>query len=126
MCPWALATGPAPVNYTDYTRKAHRDTGTAAVDHPDTFPPDKTGHSCAERSFDTPCTDVVPIQKPRRHTGPEHVRACRPTFDVLNEVVVVPATRTIRGLSSEVELGIEDGMPTECALNFDHVAVAQR
>ena len=46
--------------------------------------------------------------------------------DTLNEIVVAPATRTIRGLSSEVELGMDDGMPTECALNFDHVALAQR
>jgi len=43
----------------------------------------------------------------------------------LNEVIVVPATRTIRGLTSEV-MTPEDGMPTACALNFDHVALAQR
>ena len=44
----------------------------------------------------------------------------------LNEIVVVPATRTIRGLASEVVLTVEDGMPTACALNFDHVSLAQR
>lgn len=47
-------------------------------------------------------------------------------IDAVNEIVVAPATRTIRGLSSEVELGIEDGMPTDCVVNFDHVALAQR
>ncbi len=47
-------------------------------------------------------------------------------IDVINEIVVAPTTRTVRGLSSEVELGLEDGMPTDCALNFDHVALAQR
>lgn len=44
----------------------------------------------------------------------------------LNEIIVVPATRTIRGLTSEVILTPEDGMPTACALNFDHIALAQR
>ena len=44
----------------------------------------------------------------------------------LNEIIVVPATRTIRGLSSEVILTPDDGMPMACALNFDHVALAQR
>jgi mRNA interferase MazF len=43
----------------------------------------------------------------------------------LNEVVVVPATRTIRGLLSEVILTPDDGMPMTCALNFDHVSLAQ-
>jgi mRNA interferase MazF len=44
----------------------------------------------------------------------------------LNEIIVVPATRTIRGLGSEVILSPEDGMPVTCALNFDHVSLAQR
>ncbi len=46
--------------------------------------------------------------------------------DVLNEIIVVPATRTIRGLSSEVVLTEEEGMPAACALNFDHISLAQR
>ena len=44
---------------------------------------------------------------------------------VLNEVIVVPATRTIRGIASEVILSADDGMPATCALNFDHVSLAQ-
>jgi mRNA interferase MazF len=47
-------------------------------------------------------------------------------IDRLNEIIVVPATRTIRGLTTEVVLTIDDGMPAACALNFDHVALAQR
>jgi mRNA interferase MazF len=46
--------------------------------------------------------------------------------DVLNEIIVVPATRTIRSLATEVLLSADDGMPTVCALNFDHVSLAQR
>ena len=37
----------------------------------------------------------------------------------LNEVIVVPATRTIRGIDTEVVLTSEDGMSVACALNFD-------
>ena len=39
---------------------------------------------------------------------------------------MAPATRTVRGLATEVVLTPEDGMPSVCALNFDHVALAQR
>jgi mRNA interferase MazF len=47
-------------------------------------------------------------------------------IDQLNEIIAVPATRTIRGLPTEVVLTKEDGMLAECALNFDHVSMAQR
>ena len=46
--------------------------------------------------------------------------------DQLNEVIVAPVTRTIRGLATEVVLTQEDGMPVTCALNLDHVALAQK
>jgi len=45
-------------------------------------------------------------------------------IESLNEIIAVPATRTIRGLSTEVLLSPDDGMPTSCALNFDHVGIA--
>jgi mRNA interferase MazF len=44
----------------------------------------------------------------------------------LNEIIVVPATRTIRGIDTEVVLTEDDGMPTACALNFDHVSLARK
>ena len=47
-------------------------------------------------------------------------------IDGLNEIIVVPATRTIRGLTTEVVLTPDDGMPAACALNVDHVSLAQR
>jgi mRNA interferase MazF len=46
--------------------------------------------------------------------------------DHLNELIVVPVTRTIRGLATEVVLQPEDGMPVVSALNLDHLALAQR
>jgi mRNA interferase MazF len=47
-------------------------------------------------------------------------------IDHLNEIIVAPATRTIRGLTTEVVLTVDEGMPVACALNFDHVSLAQR
>jgi len=47
-------------------------------------------------------------------------------IDYLNEIIVVPVTRTIRGLATEVVLTQDDGMPVVSALNFDHVTLAQR
>ena len=44
----------------------------------------------------------------------------------LNEIIVAPVTRTVRGLATEVVLTPDDGMPASCALNFDHVSLARR
>jgi mRNA interferase MazF len=44
----------------------------------------------------------------------------------LSEVIVVPATRTIRGIDTEVIVTQDDGMPVACALNFDHVSLARK
>ena len=46
--------------------------------------------------------------------------------DILNEVIVAPVTRTIRGLKTEVLLTQEDGMPAVCAVNFDRISLGQR
>jgi mRNA interferase MazF len=46
-------------------------------------------------------------------------------IDRLNEIIVVPVTRTIRGLTTEVILTPDDGMPVECGLNFDHRSLAR-
>lgn len=42
-------------------------------------------------------------------------------IDVLNSVLCVPVTRTIRSIPTEVLLDADDGMPCECALTFDNV-----
>ena len=44
--------------------------------------------------------------------------------DHLNDIIVVPVTRTIRGLTTEMLLSSDDGMPVVCVLNFDHVSLA--
>ena len=41
-------------------------------------------------------------------------------------LLAVPATRTVRGIASEVELGPEDGMRDQCALTLGNIrAVAK-
>lgn len=40
---------------------------------------------------------------------------------VLHRVHAVPATRTVRGIPTEVEVGPEDGMPEACALSVDNL-----
>jgi mRNA interferase MazF len=39
----------------------------------------------------------------------------------LGEVTVAPITSTIRGIPSEVQLTTQDGLPTTCAVNCDHL-----
>ena len=42
---------------------------------------------------------------------------------VLNQVLAVPATRTVRGIPTEVALDQTDGMPSPCVLSLDNVTV---
>jgi mRNA-degrading endonuclease toxin of MazEF toxin-antitoxin module len=42
---------------------------------------------------------------------------------VLNQVLAVPATRTIRGIATEVEVGPAEGMPGACALAVDNLSL---
>lgn len=44
----------------------------------------------------------------------------------LGEVTIAPITTTIRDIPSEVALTIEDGLPRECAINFDHIQTVQK
>jgi len=41
---------------------------------------------------------------------------------VLNQVLGVPATRTVRSIPTEVPLDEDDGMPAPCALALDGLA----
>ncbi len=45
---------------------------------------------------------------------------------VLRSVVVAPVTRTIRRIPTELRLGPGDGMPEECAANFDDLRVVPK
>jgi mRNA interferase MazF len=45
---------------------------------------------------------------------------------VLTSVLVAPATRTIRGIPTELALTRGDGMPDDCALSFDNLATVPK
>ena len=40
---------------------------------------------------------------------------------VVNAVLAVPATRTVRGIPTEVPIGPHEGMPEACALTLDNL-----
>ena len=44
----------------------------------------------------------------------------------LGEITVAPIASTIRDIPSEVYLGKEDGMPKNCAINFDHIQTVSK
>ena len=47
-------------------------------------------------------------------------------LEYLGEVTVAPITRTIRDIPSEVLLSKEDGLVTDCAINFDHIQTVSK
>ena len=47
-------------------------------------------------------------------------------IEYLGEVTVAPITSRVRGIPSEVLLSSEDGMATECAINFDHLQTVSK
>jgi mRNA interferase MazF len=47
-------------------------------------------------------------------------------LDYLGEVTVAPITSTIRDIPSEVFLSKADGMPRDCAANFDHLQTVSK
>ena len=49
-----------------------------------------------------------------------------PVADRIERVVVAEVTSTRRGLSSELELGPEHGLPRHCCANFDNLYLLAR
>ena len=47
-------------------------------------------------------------------------------LEYLGEVSVAPITSTIRDIPSEVFLTKQDGMPKDCAINFDHIQTVSK
>ena len=45
---------------------------------------------------------------------------------VLHSVLAAPVTRTIRDIPTELMLGPEDGMKTDCAASFDNLRVVPK
>jgi mRNA interferase MazF len=45
---------------------------------------------------------------------------------LVHSVLAAPVTRTVRNLPTELALGPDDGMPTECAASFDNLRVVPK
>jgi len=66
------------------------------------------------------------LDHPEGGRRPACILTRQAAIPVLNAVLVVPATRTVRGIPTEVAVGPDDGMPTECVLAFDNVGVVPK
>jgi len=65
-------------------------------------------------------------EDPRAGRRPFLVLTRNEAIPVLNQVLAVPATRTVRGIPTEVALDEADGMPTPCVLSLDNVTLIRR
>lgn len=69
--------------------------------------------------------EVCWYEDPRAGRRPFLILTRDEAIPVLNQVLAVPATRTIRGIPTEVPLGASDGMPTSCVLTLDNVTLVR-
>jgi len=66
------------------------------------------------------------VEHPEAGRRPACVVTRPAAIPVLASVLVAPATRTVRGIPTEVALSREDGMPEDCALSLDHLTTVPR
>jgi mRNA interferase MazF len=66
------------------------------------------------------------IEHPDAGRRPACVLTRQAAIPVLTSVLVAPATRTVRGIPTEVLLTRDDGMPEDCALTFDNVTAVPK
>jgi len=62
-----------------------------------------------------------PYEDPRAARRPFLILTRNEAIPALNQVIAVPATRTVRAIPTEVPLDRSDGMPTPCVLSLDGV-----
>ncbi|CAN5821224.1 type II toxin-antitoxin system PemK/MazF family toxin [soil metagenome] len=61
------------------------------------------------------------------HTARPHLVLTRDeAIPVLTALLAIPATRTVRGIPTEVPLDESDGMPVACVLTIDNLTTVQR
>jgi mRNA interferase MazF len=65
--------------------------------------------------------DICWVKLPDENRRPGLVLTRAEAIPVMRRVTVAYLTRTIRGIPSEVRLGIRDGMPSECVISLDNV-----
>jgi mRNA interferase MazF len=66
------------------------------------------------------------LEHPDVGRRPACIATRQAAIPVLSSLLVAPATRTIRGIPTEVRLGRSDGMPDECCLTFDNLTTVPK
>ena len=66
------------------------------------------------------------LEHPEAGRRPACILTRQTAIPALRSVLVVPATRTVRGIPTEVPLGRADGMPEDCALSFDNLTTVPK
>jgi mRNA interferase MazF len=66
------------------------------------------------------------VEHPEAGRRPACVLTRQAAIPVLTSVLVAPATRTVRGIPTEVPLTRAEGMPADCALSFDNVTTVPK
>jgi mRNA interferase MazF len=66
------------------------------------------------------------VEHPDAGRRPFLVLTRQAAIPVLNALLAVPATRTIRQIPTEVVLDTDDGMPEDCALSLDNLTLVPK
>ncbi len=66
------------------------------------------------------------VEHPDAGRRPACVLTRQAAIAVLTSVLVAPATRTVRGIPTEVALDVDDGMPAACVLSFDNLTTVPK
>jgi mRNA interferase MazF len=66
------------------------------------------------------------LQHPDAGRRPCCILTRQAAIPVLASVLVAPASRTVRGIPTEVALTRADGMPADCVLTFDNVTTVPK
>jgi mRNA interferase MazF len=66
------------------------------------------------------------VEHPDAGRRPACVVTREAAIAVLSSILVAPATRTVRGIATEVALTTADGMPADCVLSLDHLTTVPK
>ena len=70
--------------------------------------------------------DVWWVEAPDEEPRPYVILTRDEAIDGLEKLVAAPATRTVRGIVSEVQVGPADGMRVESIVSLDNIAVVPK
>lgn len=66
------------------------------------------------------------VETPAGDRRPYLIVTRQAVIPLLHSVLAVPATRSVRGIPTEVEVDEEDGMPEACALALDNLTLVPK